>query len=797
VLSVIKETDLIIATPTTSLDIAVVWGEMFRKKVVAFIFEPINVIAEAIDNGIPIRFDDRDPAWIDFVKQIRKVNMIVCNNEYMAKRTKEWMPNYHGKIEYLYNGVNTTVADSIQKYSMKEREHSIVYCSRTEEYKGFGDIPYIFSQVKNKPKIHYITGFFDKMNPVHIKFVKVCKEDLKLDFVLHNRICEKEKFELIAKSKVLFFPSKFEGFGLPPGEAFYVGTPVVCNDLPVLKEIYRDYPHYMPLGDLDYGIELFNQLLDDDGLLFRKIDAAKAHVSNFITVSAFSQSLNNLIESFMGNKVIKKELIIPTTTSTITTNPIKELKKICVVSMGDESSKFIVGLGNQLFKEFNKINIEDLSKLDLSLIKEEIIVLCNGRISLTKHALEEAVRIFLDESKSCLVGDFRIGEDKIHIPEFSYESLFVCPTMFCGFIAIRKSVLKELLPISSRFWELELLSNVNESYTIKTRKIMYHLDEPIYDRISPTMEDYIASKSKSFSKVHDIKKISESKQRIITQKSYVVPKSLVIILARTNKYLRGLLKSIKMGPNLDIVVCHHIPEGKCDGDVLETCFRYEIPVVKYNDKFNFSKMNNEVIRKYLSDHKLIYLINDDIILHPDCLNSIASMFEYRWKNVGVVGAKLIYPTKENKFPEDDIGLYGKDFAKIQHAGVQLLRDRRCTHRLLHAPYNVISSNIKKICQAVTFAVVGISVECYNEIKLDEDMPNDWNDIDFCIRARKGGWKVVYDADALAIHLETATRKEFKETLNSIGKELFIKRHEDLLKKQISYADLRDNECFGY
>jgi GT2 family glycosyltransferase len=142
-------------------------------------------------------------------------------------------------------------------------------------------------------------------------------------------------------------------------------------------------------------------------------------------------------------------------------------------------------------------------------------------------------------------------------------------------------------------------------------------------------------------------------------------------------------------------------------------------------------------------------------------------------------------------------LYGKDFAKIQHAGVQLLRDRRCTHRLLHAPYNVISSNIKKICQAVTFAVVGISVECYNEIKLDEDMPNDWNDIDFCIRARKGGWKVVYDADALAIHLETATRKEFKETLNSIGKELFIKRHEDLLKKQISYADLRDNECFGY
>jgi glycosyltransferase involved in cell wall biosynthesis len=39
-------------------------------------------------------------------------------------------------------------------------------------------------------------------------------------------------------SKVFLFPSRFEGWGLAVGEALACGLPVVCYDLPALREIF-------------------------------------------------------------------------------------------------------------------------------------------------------------------------------------------------------------------------------------------------------------------------------------------------------------------------------------------------------------------------------------------------------------------------------------------------------------------------------------------------------------------------------------------------------------------------------
>jgi len=43
----------------------------------------------------------------------------------------------------------------------------------------------------------------------------------------------------------LLFPSRAEGFGLPPIEAAALGVPVVCSDLPVIREVLGDIPVYL------------------------------------------------------------------------------------------------------------------------------------------------------------------------------------------------------------------------------------------------------------------------------------------------------------------------------------------------------------------------------------------------------------------------------------------------------------------------------------------------------------------------------------------------------------------------
>jgi len=50
---------------------------------------------------------------------------------------------------------------------------------------------------------------------------------------------------LLKGSAGLLFPSHAEGFGLPPAEAAALGVPVVCSDLPVIREVLGDIPIYV------------------------------------------------------------------------------------------------------------------------------------------------------------------------------------------------------------------------------------------------------------------------------------------------------------------------------------------------------------------------------------------------------------------------------------------------------------------------------------------------------------------------------------------------------------------------
>jgi glycosyltransferase involved in cell wall biosynthesis len=56
---------------------------------------------------------------------------------------------------------------------------------------------------------------------------------------------------VVAGASAFVFPSRYEGFGLPPLEALAAGTPVVASDLPVLREVLGDRATYAPAGDAE------------------------------------------------------------------------------------------------------------------------------------------------------------------------------------------------------------------------------------------------------------------------------------------------------------------------------------------------------------------------------------------------------------------------------------------------------------------------------------------------------------------------------------------------------------------
>lgn len=64
-----------------------------------------------------------------------------------------------------------------------------------------------------------------------------------------------------AGAACLAFPSRYEGFGLPPLEALASGVPVVASDLPVLREVLGEHARFAAVGCADALAEGLRQTL--------------------------------------------------------------------------------------------------------------------------------------------------------------------------------------------------------------------------------------------------------------------------------------------------------------------------------------------------------------------------------------------------------------------------------------------------------------------------------------------------------------------------------------------------------
>ena len=70
---------------------------------------------------------------------------------------------------------------------------------------------------------------------------------------------------VVAGAAALAYPSRYEGFGLPPLEALACGLPVVVSDLPVLHEVLGAQASYVPVGDAEALADALGRVLADDG----------------------------------------------------------------------------------------------------------------------------------------------------------------------------------------------------------------------------------------------------------------------------------------------------------------------------------------------------------------------------------------------------------------------------------------------------------------------------------------------------------------------------------------------------
>jgi glycosyltransferase involved in cell wall biosynthesis len=95
----------------------------------------------------------------------------------------------------------------------------------------------------------------------------------------------------------LVFPSIFEGFGMPVAEALAAEVPVVCSDIPPLREIADGAALFFDASSTDDLVEQLLQVLDNAPRRERLVERGKELASRFSWGRAAEETLAVLLEA--------------------------------------------------------------------------------------------------------------------------------------------------------------------------------------------------------------------------------------------------------------------------------------------------------------------------------------------------------------------------------------------------------------------------------------------------------------------------------------------------------------------
>lgn len=228
------------------------------------------------------------------------------------------------------------------------------------------------------------------------------------------------------------------------------------------------------------------------------------------------------------------------------------------------------------------------------------------------------------------------------------------------------------------------------------------------------------------------------------------PVPLVSIIVPTrdgHDMLRRCIESVRQQtsyPRYEIIVVDNQSSDPATLIYLDELGRTAgISVLHHGQPFNFSAINNLAALQAKGD-VLCLLNNDTEVISPHWLEEMVG--HLCQANVGVVGAKLYYPDGRVQHAGDVVGVGGC----ASHLHSMIARDD---------PGYCNRAVLAQDLSAVTGACMATWRDLYQRLGglNEKDLPVAFNDVDYCLRVREAGWRVVWTPHAELYHHESASR----------------------------------------
>ncbi len=241
--------------------------------------------------------------------------------------------------------------------------------------------------------------------------------------------------------------------------------------------------------------------------------------------------------------------------------------------------------------------------------------------------------------------------------------------------------------------------------------------------------------------------------------------SILVIIVTWNKqsYVIDLLKSLEKihyhQENLDIVV---VDNASTDGTTqyLKTHFP-EIMLIENEENLGgtggFNTGLSYAFSQPESRYDYLWLLDNDVIVHPDTLSELVQILE-KEKDVAVAGSTMMQLTVPHRINEmgafvdmgrgtlvlnrhlkDVSGLQGKSIEDIQNSPVDLSMYLRNCQSSMDVEY-------------VAAASLLVRAEVAKAAKVWDDFFIHFDDVEWCLRIAKMGYRIVVSARSLIWHL---------------------------------------------
>jgi glycosyltransferase involved in cell wall biosynthesis len=223
-------------------------------------------------------------AFIIVTRLLKEANVCITVSNFTAQ-TLTRLGAASRRIRISGNGIDPQLINQIS--ALQKKAYDAVFVGRISKEKGVFDLLEVWRQIVSERGHVRLLIIGSGPDLLEVKEI-VENYGLKENVVVRGGVDDVEMYSLLKSGRVFVFPSRFEGWGLAVAEALACGLPVVCYDIPALREVFGECKSvfFVPVGNIERLSSAVKKILEMEK---KKYDEFSEISRNYVSRFAWSE----------------------------------------------------------------------------------------------------------------------------------------------------------------------------------------------------------------------------------------------------------------------------------------------------------------------------------------------------------------------------------------------------------------------------------------------------------------------------------------------------------------------------